>query len=71
MKVKDAGSNSQMISQILKRRGNTERKHQEKVQNALEPDQTIAKGAADIVAEAGETQHCTEPEERQTVMQEL
>lgn len=53
IKEKGTGGGNKKISQTLKRKANTEREHQEKVQNTLGPDQSITRGAADVVTEAG------------------
>ena len=54
MKGIGSGCSSQMISQVLTKKLSTDKKHQEKVQDAVEPGQSITEGAPDIVAEACE-----------------
>lgn len=56
MKGIGSGYSSQMMSQILTKKVSTDKKHQEKVQDAVEPGQSITEGAPDIVAEACERQ---------------
>ena len=59
------------MQEVPRRRKKTsDRKHQEKSQNALGPDQSIAKGAAVINAEVGET-HSTTRREKNRILKTI